>query len=63
MTLAAIAGAHGISGEVRLKLFAEGLESLKRHKRYFAGEHALTLQSIFLCVRFRIAHHLVDLLF
>ena len=26
--LAAIAGAHGIGGEVRLKLFAEGLDSL-----------------------------------
>ena len=46
VTLAAIAGAHGISGEVRLKLFAEGVESLKRHKSYLAGGRALTLQSI-----------------
>ena len=44
--LAAVAGAHGISGEVRLKLFAEGVESLKRHRRLFAGERALTLQSV-----------------
>ncbi|MEA3048844.1 MAG: rRNA processing protein RimM [Sphingomonadales bacterium] len=46
VTLAAIAGAHGISGEVRLKLFAEGLESLKRHKSFLAGDRPLTLQSV-----------------
>ena len=44
--LAAIAGAHGIKGEVRLKLFAEGIESLKLHKKLFAGERALTLQAV-----------------
>ena len=44
--LAAVAGAHGIGGEVRLKLFAEGLESLKRHKILLAGERALTLKSV-----------------
>ncbi|WP_129790563.1 ribosome maturation factor RimM [Sphingosinicella sp. CPCC 101087] len=44
--LAAVAGAHGVGGEVRLKLFAEGPESLKRHKRLFAGERLLTLQSL-----------------
>src|SRR3954464_10602224 len=46
VTLAAIAGAHGISGEVRLKLFAEGVESLKRHKGFMAGDRPLTLLSI-----------------
>lgn len=46
VTLAAIAGAHGISGEVRLKLFAEGIDSLKRHKRFHAGEHVLTLKAV-----------------
>ena len=46
VTLAAIAGAHGISGEVRLKLFAEGVDSLKRHKSFLAGEHVLTLKSV-----------------
>jgi 16S rRNA processing protein RimM len=46
VTLAAIAGAHGISGEVRLKLFGEGLDSLKRHKMVLAGERQLTLVSI-----------------
>ncbi len=44
--LAAIAGAHGISGEVRLKLFAEGVESLKRQKDVRVGERTLTLQSL-----------------
>ncbi|MXO99038.1 16S rRNA processing protein RimM [Altererythrobacter xixiisoli] len=44
VTLAAIAGAHGISGEVRLKLFGEGLAELKRHKSFNGG--ALTLKSV-----------------
>ena len=44
--LAAIAGAHGIGGEVRLKLFAEGLDSLKRHETLFAGDRPLTLKSV-----------------
>jgi 16S rRNA processing protein RimM len=44
--LAAAAGAHGIGGEVRLKLFGAGLESLKRHKTLYAGERALTLSSV-----------------
>jgi len=46
VTLAAIAGAHGIGGEVRLKLFAEGVESLKRHKKFTAGDRPLTLTSV-----------------
>lgn len=46
VTLAAVAGAHGIGGEVRLKLFAEGLDSLKRHKQLFAGGRVLTLKSV-----------------
>ena len=46
VTLAAVAGAHGIGGEVRLKVFAEGLESLKRHKIVHAGDRTLTLQSV-----------------
>ena len=44
--LAAVAGAHGVGGEVRLKLFGEGLDGLKRHKILFADERALTLQSV-----------------
>ncbi|HMT41256.1 ribosome maturation factor RimM [Sphingorhabdus sp.] len=44
VTLAAISGAHGVTGEVRLKLFAESVDSLKRHKNYNGG--ALTLKSV-----------------
>ncbi|NNC72963.1 MAG: 16S rRNA processing protein RimM [Sphingomonadaceae bacterium] len=46
ITLAAIAGAHGIGGEVRLKLFAESLESFKQHKVFDASGQALTLKSV-----------------
>lgn len=34
VTLAAIAGAHGVTGDVRLKLFGEGVESLKRFRAF-----------------------------
>ena len=44
--LAAVAGAHGIGGEVRLKLFAEGVESLKRQKEVRVGDKTLTLVSL-----------------
>jgi 16S rRNA processing protein RimM len=46
VTLAAIIGAHGVAGELRLKLFGEGPESLKHHKTFSAGPRTLTLQSI-----------------
>jgi 16S rRNA processing protein RimM len=46
VTLAAIIGAHGVAGELRLKLFGEGVESLKRYKTLNAGGRVLTLQSI-----------------
>lgn len=44
VTLAAITGAHGVTGEVRLKLFGEGVAALKRHKSFNDG--ALTLKSL-----------------
>lgn len=44
VTLAAIAGAHGVAGEVRLKLFGEGVATLSRHKSFNDG--ALTLLKI-----------------
>lgn len=44
VTLAVVIGAHGVTGEVRLKLFAEGLESLTAHKSFNDG--ALTLKSL-----------------
>jgi 16S rRNA processing protein RimM len=46
VTLAAIIGAHGIGGEVRLKLFAESAESLSRHKAVLVGDRQLTLKSV-----------------
>lgn len=44
--LAAVTGAHGITGEVRLKLFADSLASLKAHKVFSAGGQTLTLKAI-----------------
>lgn len=44
--LAAVAGAHGVGGEVRLKVFADSLDTLKVHKQLFAGERPLTLKSV-----------------
>jgi 16S rRNA processing protein RimM len=37
IALAAVAGAHGIKGEVRLKLFADSAGSLKQARRLFVG--------------------------
>jgi 16S rRNA processing protein RimM len=45
LALAAVAGAHGIRGELRLKLFAESVESLARHKTVFVGDRAYPLLS------------------
>ncbi|RJY08808.1 ribosome maturation factor RimM [Aurantiacibacter aquimixticola] len=44
VTLAAITGAHGVAGDVRLKLFGEGLASFKLHKTF--NDAALTLQQV-----------------
>jgi len=46
VTLAAIAGAHGVRGEVRLKLFGEGAESLRAFSVFDAGASKLTLKSV-----------------
>lgn len=46
IVLAAIAGAHGIRGEVRLKLFTVDPQSLARHARFDAGGQALVLAAI-----------------
>jgi 16S rRNA processing protein RimM len=38
IALAAVAGAHGVKGEVRLKLFSDSVDSLsKQHKLYVGG--------------------------
>jgi len=44
VTLAAITGAHGVTGEVRLKLFGEGVEALSAHTWFNDG--ALTLKKL-----------------
>ena len=44
VTLAAVTGAHGVTGEVRLKLFGEGLEPFSAHRRFNDG--ALTLSKV-----------------
>lgn len=44
VTLAAIIGAHGVTGEVRLKLFGEGVVSLKRYRAF--NSSALTLEKL-----------------
>ena len=46
IALAAIAGAHGIKGELRLKLFAESTESLARHKKLYVGGAERRLLSV-----------------
>lgn len=37
IALAAVAGAHGIKGELRLKLFADNLDGLRAQPRLFIG--------------------------
>ena len=46
VALAAVAGAHGVKGEVRLKLFADGVDSLKGAKSLFLGGDPAKLLSI-----------------
>ncbi|WP_379546412.1 ribosome maturation factor RimM [Qipengyuania sp. DSG2-2] len=42
VTLAAITGAHGVAGEVRLKLLGDGFDALKAHKSFNDGALTLT---------------------
>ena len=37
IALAAVAGAHGVKGEVRLKLFSNSVDSLSAHQSVFVG--------------------------
>ena len=46
VALAAVAGAHGIKGEVRLKLFSNSVDSLARHPRLFVAGRELAVHSI-----------------
>jgi 16S rRNA processing protein RimM len=44
VTLAAVIGAHGVTGEVRLKLFGEGVAALKPHRSF--NDSALTVEKL-----------------
>lgn len=44
VTLAAVVGAHGVTGEVRLKLFGEGVAALKRFRAF--NDSSLTLAKL-----------------
>ena len=44
VTLAAISGAHGVAGDVRLKLFGEGIAQLRQYGTF--NDNTLTLKAI-----------------
>jgi 16S rRNA processing protein RimM len=46
IALAAVAGAHGIKGELRLKLFSDSAESLSRHEMLYVGDIERRLLSV-----------------
>lgn len=49
VTLAAVSGAHGVTGEVRLKLFGEGVAALGRYRKFneqLGNDSTLTLVKV-----------------
>ncbi|HEU0310512.1 MAG TPA: ribosome maturation factor RimM [Sphingomicrobium sp.] len=44
--MAAVAGAHGVKGEMRLKLFSDSIESLARHSHFYVGGREYSLRDI-----------------
>ena len=46
IALAAVAGAHGVKGELRLKLFSDSIESLSGHDKLYVGGVERRLLSI-----------------
>lgn len=46
IALAAVAGAHGVKGEVRLKLFSDSVGSLSRHEKLYVGGAERRLVSV-----------------
>lgn len=46
VVMAAVAGAHGVAGEVRLKLFTASADNLKTHRHFEGGGRRLTLESV-----------------
>ena len=46
IALAAVAGAHGVKGELRLKLFTDSIDNLKRHPTVYVGGQEHEIESI-----------------
>jgi 16S rRNA processing protein RimM len=46
VALAAVAGAHGVKGEVRLKLFSDSAASLAQHQNVYVGDEQRRLLSV-----------------
>lgn len=46
IVLAVVTGAHGVTGEARLKLFCDGPEGLRRYPALQAGGRLLTIRSV-----------------
>jgi 16S rRNA processing protein RimM len=46
VALAAVAGAHGVKGEVRLKLFSDSAASLAQHQNVYVGDEWRRLLSV-----------------
>lgn len=46
IALAAVAGAHGIKGELRLKLFTDSVDNLARHRSVYIGGTERQLESV-----------------
>jgi len=46
VALAAVAGAHGVKGEVRLKLFTDSLENLAQHENVYLDGREIALKSV-----------------
>jgi 16S rRNA processing protein RimM len=46
IALAAVAGAHGVKGELRLKLFTDSIDNLKRHPSVFVDGVERKIESV-----------------
>ncbi|MGI8704825.1 MAG: ribosome maturation factor RimM [Sphingomicrobium sp.] len=46
IALAAVAGAHGVKGELRLKLFTDSIDNLARHETVYVGGTKRKLESV-----------------
>jgi 16S rRNA processing protein RimM len=46
IALAAVAGAHGVKGELRLKLFTDSIDNLARHDTVYVGGSKRKLESV-----------------